>query len=114
MAQPHAVAVSPHNYNSTIVGLAATVHFSAVIPNFLIAECFVNLKDACDEIVINPLKFEEGGWIDLPTGPGLGVDIDLDALKRNGYRDFPHKDMRQYHEEFPRKNYVWGQANVTR
>lgn len=114
MAQPHAVAVSPHNYNSTIVGLAATVHFSAVIPNFVIAECFINLKEACDEIAINPLVFEEGGWLALPTGPGLGVDIDMDLLARNGYRDFPHKDMRQYYEEFPRKNYVWGQANVTR
>ena len=50
MAQPHAVAISPHNYNSTLVGLAATVQLSAMIPNFWIAECFINLKPACDEI----------------------------------------------------------------
>lgn len=113
MAQPHAVAVSPHNYNSTIVGLAATVHFSAVIPNFTIAECFVNLKPACDAIDVHPLNIDRG-WVDLPTGPGLGIDIDLDALARHPYKDFPHKDMRQYWEEFPRRDYVWGVANVTR
>ena len=113
MAQPHAIAISPHNYNSTIVGLAATVHFSAVIPNFLIAECFINLNEACDEIGSPGLKVEDG-WIDLPTAPGLGVDIDVERMRKRPYNDFPHKDMRQYWEEFPRKNYVWGVANVTR
>ena len=55
MAQPHAVAVAPHNYNSTLAGLAATVQLSAIIPNFWIAECFINLKPACDEIALQPL-----------------------------------------------------------
>lgn len=113
MAQPHAVAISPHNYNSPIVGLAATVHLSALIPNFLIAECFINLSEACAEIATPGLTIEDG-WVDLPTGPGLGVDINVDALRRRPYKEFPHKDMRQYWEEFPRKNYVWGVANVTR
>ena len=50
MAQPQAVVMAPHNYNSTLVGLAATVHLSAVIPNFRIAEYFVNFQDLCREI----------------------------------------------------------------
>ncbi|TBW41281.1 mandelate racemase/muconate lactonizing enzyme family protein [Siculibacillus lacustris] len=112
-AQPHAVAISPHNYNSPIVGLAATVHVSALIPNFLIAECFVNLEPACAEIAA-PGLVSEAGWVDLPTAPGLGVDIDVEALRERPYRAFPHKDYRQYWEEFPRKNYVWGVADVTR
>ena len=44
MAEPHYVAVSPHNYNSTSVALASTVQVSACIPNFLITEYFVNLR----------------------------------------------------------------------
>jgi galactonate dehydratase len=113
MAQPHAVAISPHNYNSTIVGLAATVHLSALIPNFVIAECFVNLQSACNEIATSAIHIADG-WADIPTSPGLGIDIDIEAMRRNPYRDFPHKDLRQYWEEFPRKNYVWGVANVSR
>ena len=58
MAQPHAVAIAPHNYNSTLVGLAATVNFSAIIPNFWIAEFFVNLRPACDEIAVQPIDGE--------------------------------------------------------
>ena len=50
MAQPQAVVMSPHNYNSTLIGLAATVHVSAVIPNFRITEYFVNFQDLCREI----------------------------------------------------------------
>ena len=40
MAQPQAVVMAPHNYTSTLAGLAPTVHVSTVIPNFCIAEYF--------------------------------------------------------------------------
>ena len=45
MAEPYYVVVSPHNFNSTTLGLAATIQVSAAIPNFLITEYFVNLED---------------------------------------------------------------------
>lgn len=108
MAQPHAVAISPHNYNSTLVGLAATVAFSAVIPNFWIAECFINLKPACDEIAINPLVVKDS-FVDLPTTPGHGIDIDVAKLRSKPYRDMGSKagsKLRSYTEEFPRKHYT--------
>ena len=34
-----------------------------------------------DDILVNPLKFHDNG-VDLPTGPGLGVEIDEDKLAR--------------------------------
>ena len=58
MAQPQAVVMSPHNYNSTLVGLAATVHVSAVIPNFRITEYFVNFEDLCREIATASLTVQ--------------------------------------------------------
>src|SRR5207302_7453619 len=76
MAQPHAVVMSPHNYNSPLIGMAATVHVSAVIPNFRITEYFVNFEDICRDIATVSLSVNEG-WIDLPTAPGLGIDIDV-------------------------------------
>src|SRR5205085_5756825 len=80
MAQPQAVVMSPHNYNSPLIGMAATVHVSAVIPNFRITEYFVNFEDICREIAITGLTVNEG-WIDLPTMPGLGIDIDVERLR---------------------------------
>jgi galactonate dehydratase len=114
MAQPHAVAVAPHNYNSTLVGLAATVQLSALIPNFWLAECFVNLKPACDEIAVAPLVVE-GSFVDLPRTPGIGIDLDVAKLKARPYRDMGTrmgKGLRSYAEEFPRKGYVVGASRT--
>jgi galactonate dehydratase len=105
MAQPHAVAIAPHNNNSTLAGLAATLQVCAVIPNFLIAECFVDRLSACDEIALSAIKVE-AGWAELPTAPGLGIDIDVERLRQHPYRSFPPKGLRHYWEEFPRKNYA--------
>ncbi len=108
MAQPHAVAIAPHNYNSTLVGLAATVQLSAMIPNFWIAECFINLQPACDEIAVKPLTVHES-FVDLPTAPGIGIDLDVARLRAKPYRDMGTrmgKGLRSYTEEFPRKHYA--------
>jgi galactonate dehydratase len=105
MAQPQAVVLAPHNYNSTLVGLAATVHLSALIPNFRIAEYFVNFADRCREIATQSLDVSEG-WIDLPTGPGLGIDIDVDRLRAYAHQESSRHGFRQYWEEYPRKGYT--------
>jgi len=105
MAQPQAVVMSPHNYNSTLVGLAATVHLSAVIPNFRITEYFVNFEDVCRDIATAHLP-RDGGWIDLPTAPGLGIDIDVAKLRARPHREATHRGFRQYWEEYPRRDYV--------
>jgi galactonate dehydratase len=105
MAQPHAVVMSPHNYNSVLAGLAATVHVSAVISNFKITEYFVNFEDICREIAVTGLTVKDG-WIDLPTAPGLGIDVDVERLRANPHGEATAKGFRQYWEEYPRKGYV--------
>src|SRR2546423_7292797 len=47
MSQPQAVVMSPHNYNSTLVGLAATVHPSAGVPQFWITAHFGYFQGPC-------------------------------------------------------------------
>jgi galactonate dehydratase len=86
------------------------VHVCAVIPNFRITEYFVNFRDVCDEIALASLTMQ-AGWVDLPTVPGLGIDIDADQLRKRPYQQFPNRRMRHYWEEFPRKDYVTGAAH---
>ena len=100
MAEPCHIGVAPHNYNSTTVGLAATVQAAAGMPNFLITEYFLNFEPVGNEIAIEPFRVE-GGYIALPTGPGLGIDLDEDALARHPYKEFPKRSLRQAHEEGP-------------
>ena len=98
MAEPYFVTVSPHNYNSTTVGLAATVQLAACIPNFLITEYFVNFEARGAEIAVEPLQVD-GGYIALPQGPGLGVELRQEVLERYPYREFPLRRLPTHRDE---------------
>src|SRR5262249_37461544 len=98
MAEPAHIAVSPHNYNSTTVGLAATLQASAGMPNFLITEYFVNFEEVARAIARTPFTVE-GSHVALPTAPGLGIDLDEDALRRHPYREAPPRRLRRPEDE---------------
>ena len=100
MAEPYFVAVSPHNYNSTTLGLAATIQVSATMPNFLITEYFLNLENFGKEIAVNPFEVNDG-YIELPETPGLGIEIDESSLAKYPYQEFPPRDIRQFRDEGP-------------
>jgi galactonate dehydratase len=97
MAEPYYIAVSPHNWNSTVLGTAATVHVSASMPNFLIAEYFVNFVSHGRQIAkqLEP----EDGFITIPQAPGLGVEINEKALSRFPQMDFSKRSIPTYEEE---------------
>ena len=100
MAEPYFVAMAPHNYNSTTIGLAATIQLCATIPNFLITEYFVNFTERGDEISKNPIRVENG-CIPLPSAPGLGLELDEAAMARYPYREHPKRSLRQFYDEGP-------------
>jgi len=74
MAECHYAAMAPHNPYGPI-NLAAALQIDACIPNFLVQE-YVHLGEG---YLRNPFKVEEG-YIALPTGPGLGIDVDEEYL----------------------------------
>jgi galactonate dehydratase len=100
MAEPYFVACSPHNYNSTVLGLASTVHASATMPNFIITEYFLPLVAFGDKVSPNQLK-PKNGYIDLPTAPGLGVDVDEAALAEFAAKPYPLRKLRTPSDEGP-------------
>ena len=98
MAQPHYIGVSPHGYNSTSIGLAAGVHASANMPNFLIYEYFVNVEEVCRSFTSGYLE-PDNSYIELPTAPGLGVEIDEAVLAQHPYKPFPARNIRTVEDE---------------
>ena len=100
MAEPSLVTVSPHNYNSTTVGLAATVHVSAAIPNFLITEYFVNFEERGREIAIPAFEVKRG-YIEVPSRAGLGIEVDETALARFPARPSTGRSMPAPGDEGP-------------
>ena len=100
MAEPYYVVVSPHNYNSTTLGLSATIQVSAAIPNFLITEYFVNFEELGKDISTHPFEVD-AGYIKLPTEPGLGMDLKEKNLEKYPYKQFPPRNLAHYSDEGP-------------
>ena len=79
MAEAHHVKVIPHNPLSPI-STAACVQLDACIPNFALQEYTGESEPPKSELLLNPLELKEG-YITVPDGPGLGVEINEEALK---------------------------------
>ena len=98
MAEAYHVAIAPHGYNSTAVGLAAMLHGVAAMPNFLIGEYFVNFEEMSNLYNRTPLVAKDS-YVALPTVPGLGVDMDEEALAAHVYEQRPMRKLRMPGEE---------------
>jgi D-galactarolactone cycloisomerase len=60
--------------------IAATSHLVSTLPNFLMCEFDQVPNPLRDELLVEPLHFE-GGYLRLSERPGLGVEVDEDALR---------------------------------
>jgi L-alanine-DL-glutamate epimerase-like enolase superfamily enzyme len=58
----------------------------------------VNFEALGKEIARPPL-LQQGGYVPLPTTPGLGIDLDEDALRAHAYKPFPDRRIRQPADE---------------
>jgi len=80
LASASGIPVAPHCWG-TGVGLMATLHFIASTPGCLIAE-FSRVPYALrEELLVAPLLVE-GGYIELPGVPGLGVELTEEIVHR--------------------------------
>jgi len=82
MAQQNSIDVVCHAWLSDLL-TAASLHLNAALPRSLFVEHNVCGGNALQEIIKNPLKMKEG-YIEVPEGPGLGIEVDEDAV--NKYR----------------------------
>lgn len=82
MAEAYYVPIAPHNPLGPI-SLAAGIQLAAAIPNFLCQEQ-VSLGEG---YLKQPFTVSKG-YIPLPTGPGLGIELDEDALAEKRDHDW--------------------------
>ena len=98
MSELYFGSVAPHNPLGPI-SLAACIQLDACIPNFLVQEHPGN-QDKSDlgvGYIKQPFLIKDG-YIDVPTKPGLGVELDEEALKDKIY-DGRWSTPRIYHED---------------
>ena len=88
LAAAEHLRLSPHRWG-TGVGLAATVQFLASLPQAgdlpypPLLEYEVGTQPLRDELLAETLRLH-GGMLEVPAGPGLGVELAADALRRFG------------------------------
>ena len=80
MAQENGVRFIPHGWN-TAVGLAADLQLASAFANTDFVE-YLTGSPYIDEIVATRWQLDDDGMLPIPTGPGLGIELDTDALSR--------------------------------
>jgi galactonate dehydratase len=75
MAEAHHIMMAPHSGSLGPVAEYAALHLMAAIPNALILERLEDDWEGRAKTVI-PAPVSENGYLRVPDGPGLGVDID--------------------------------------
>jgi galactonate dehydratase len=95
LAEVAQVRIAPHNPLGP-VATAAALHVAASIPNFALLEMKVDDVPWRNELLTRPI-LPVDGYFALPTGPGLGIEVNWDCVRAHPYRaqDLP----RTLHED---------------
>src|SRR6185295_14282951 len=86
MAEAHYVPIAPHNPLGPI-SLAAGLQIAACIPNFLCQEQ-VSLGEDC---LKQPFQVKDG-HVEVPSGPGLGIELDEELLSKKLNHDWKNPE----------------------
>ena len=80
MAQENGVRLIPHGWN-TALGLAADLQLASALADTDLVE-YKTGSPYIDEIVVGGWPLDEEGMLQIPDGPGLGIELDMDAVGR--------------------------------
>jgi galactonate dehydratase len=96
LAEARSVGVVPHNPLGPI-STAACLQISACIPNFALQEYpRGETVPPKSDFVREPLQ-REGGYLIIPTKPGIGIELDFEGLKKHPYA--PRVMVTRLHED---------------
>jgi galactonate dehydratase len=79
LAEVFNVPLAPH-CTATFLGVSASMHAIAAVPYFLIHEVYPGITPK--DLVRMPWEVDKEGYVGLPPGPGLGVEIDEAVLEK--------------------------------
>jgi D-galactarolactone cycloisomerase len=83
MAYDHNILWVPHGWN-TAIGLAADLALAAAVPVAKYVE-YLTPSPYIEEIITEPFKVDAKGYLPIPDKPGLGIELNQEALNRFGF-----------------------------
>ncbi len=95
MAECYHAQIAPHLYCGPVVG-AANIQVATCTPNFLILEGIEDWTGFHADILMTPIRFEDG-YVIPSDAPGLGVELNEAVAEAHPYTgDMLHLEMTQY------------------
>jgi L-alanine-DL-glutamate epimerase-like enolase superfamily enzyme len=89
LAHLNGLQVCPHSACGPI-GLAANLHLSACLPTFQMLEYGFVIREYLSKMLLKDEKINlehvKNGSIEVPKGPGLGIEVKEEVLKKFPYR----------------------------
>jgi galactonate dehydratase len=81
LAEAYNTPIAPHCTMSEL-GLTASLHAAASVPNFLIHEAYLDGHLMPPGVAKKTWTVDEKGYASLPQGPGLGVEVDEEMIAK--------------------------------
>lgn len=86
LAAAHMIGIAPHNPNGPIAG-AVALHYDISVPNFVIQEEMSKAVPWYEDVVTaSPIR-RNGAFWEIPTAPGLGVEVNEKEAAKHPYKD---------------------------
>jgi L-alanine-DL-glutamate epimerase-like enolase superfamily enzyme len=80
MAEENGVRFIPHGWN-TALGLAADLQLASASRQTDLVE-YLTGSPFIDDLVVGGWRLDEEGMLPIPSGPGLGISVDPDAVEK--------------------------------
>jgi galactonate dehydratase len=82
LAEMYYIAFAPHNVCGPL-GSVASAHCCAAVPNFLVLEWHWLERPHWHDLVLSDPPLIRDGYLHVPDGPGLGVQLNEEAARRH-------------------------------
>jgi D-galactarolactone cycloisomerase len=86
MAWDHGIRFIPHGWN-TAVGLAADLQLASAFPDTILVE-YLTGSPFIDEIAQGGWQLDADGYLPIPSKPGLGMEVNMEALAKYSAANF--------------------------
>ncbi|WP_176249709.1 MULTISPECIES: mandelate racemase/muconate lactonizing enzyme family protein [unclassified Sulfitobacter] len=109
MAEVYNAQIAPHLYAGP-VEWAANIHLAVSIPNILMCECIETPFH--DQLIKGSIRVNDG-FIEAPTAPGLGIEVDESLARAHPYKGSDlHLQMQEAPCDYKNGNAFQGGAPV--